>query len=124
MIYMLFATQTPPPGHLERVVFIHPGNAQQVQQYAQQLMGKEPKVPYQLASLARSQPGIYCRQVRPMALPAGASQGIADGQQLGAPDMPTDLRPARPTDELQHQVAPSPLGPGYGQIPSSLAGEF
>jgi hypothetical protein len=50
MLYMLFATQMPPPGHIERVIFVHPGSQQEVMQFAAQLIGQKPVVPYQISN--------------------------------------------------------------------------
>ena len=132
MLYMLFATQMPPPGHVERIIFVHPGNAQEVQQYAAQLIGVKPAVQYQLANLLQqprpTQPAIYCRQIKPITVGTGASSGmgetIGQGPSMGPRDLPSDLRGVRPDTQVQHQVAPSPLGDRYNSVPPDLLGEF
>ncbi len=133
MLYMLFATQMPPPGHVERIIFVHPGNAQEVQQFAAQLIGAKPAVPYQIANLLQqprpTQPSIYCRQIKPLPLSAGggAGMGAVNEQPLdfGPRGIPSDLRGVRPTDAPpQHQVTPSALGDRYGSVPPELLGEL
>jgi hypothetical protein len=132
MLYMLFATQMPPPGHVERVIFVHPGNAQEVQAFAAQLIGVKPTVPYQIANLLQqprpAQPSIYCRQIKPMPLTAGGGIGMSgagdQGPNFGPRDIPGDLRGVRPDTPDQHQVVPSALGDRYGSVPPDLLGEL
>jgi hypothetical protein len=128
MIYMLFATQTPPPGHIERIIFVHPGSAQEVHQFAAQLLGAKPVVPYQIANILNqprpAQPLIYCRQIRPIPLQAPMAGGMGEGPSIGPRDIPGDLRAIRPDTQDQHQVVPSGLGDRYGSVPPDLLGEF
>jgi hypothetical protein len=132
MLYMLFSTQMPPPGHVERIIFVHPGNTQEVQAFAAQLIGAKPAVPYQLANLLQqprpTQPSIYCRQIKPIAVGTGAGAGMGGagdlGPSLGPRDLPSDLRGVRPDTQVQHQVVPSPLGDRYNAVPPDLLGEF
>lgn len=130
MIYMLFATQTPPPGHVERIVFLHPGNNQEVMQFAAQLIGVKPIVPYQIANLLNqprpTQPSVYCRQIKPIPAVQTGGAGASDQPSgFGPKEIPSDLRAVRPGDQQQeHAVTPSGLGDRYGALPSELLGEF
>lgn len=130
MLYMLFATQMPPPGHIERVVFVHPGSSQEVHAFAAQLIGQNPAVPYQISNLLQqprpTQPSIFCRQLKPLPLSTGGAGmgGAGDIPGFGPRDIPSDLRPVRLDTNDQHQVVPSGLGDRYGSVPPELLGEF
>lgn len=129
MIYIVYTTHVVPQGHVERVIFHHPGDAQQVMQFAQQLVGPRPAVPYQVAGLLNQrppQPTIYCRQIRPIQIrQEGVAMPGVESTGMGA-SIPSELRPTRfdVQSPEAHQVVPSPLGDKYHRIPSDLIGEF
>ena len=124
MLYILFATQQPPPGHIERIVFLCPGNAQAVMQYAQQLMGKQAVVPYKVSSLLQQpqaqNPIIFCRQIRA----AQTARLPGTDPTFNEPKVPSELTPTRPDDQSAFNVQQSALGDKYGTIPGELMGEF
>jgi len=132
MLYMLFATQMPPPGHIERVIFVHPGSQQEVMQFAAQLIGQKPVVPYQISNLLNqprpTQPSIFCRQIKPLPLAVSGTSGMGGAgdqpMEFGPRGIPGDLRGVRPDTQDHHQVVPSGLGDRYGSVPPELLGEF
>ncbi len=124
MYYILFATQEPPAGHIDRIVFSCPGNAQTVMAYAQQLTGGNAVVPYKVSSLLKQPPSpkpvIFCRQMKT----AQNTQLPANDPGFREQKVPSELTPTNPNDQTEFGVQQSALGDKYGTIPGELLGEF
>jgi len=125
VLYLIYATAEAPPGSLERGVFFHPGNAQEVMAFAQRIIGPNQKVPYQVANLSSQryqQPTPVCVQMKFASGARVASGGT--GPTLGGADIPSELIPVRPGQEPVPQITQSGLGDKYAAVPDDIRGEF
>jgi hypothetical protein len=122
--YLVYATAPTIPGTLERAVFFHPGNAQEVMAFAQRIIGPNRRVPYQVEALNQQlkQPAPICIQMK-FAAPARADSS-GGGPNMGGADIPSELIPIRPGEEPVPQVTQSNLGDKYAQVPDDIRGEF